>query len=132
YGTLLGLRYAQLFPHSVRAITIDGVVDPTQGFEQFLRQQTIAFDKQAGAILDGCPDGGDGCPPGGARAAYDELAGRVEQAPRDGPNGTSLGPTELADAALITTYVPSAVPTFYAALSQALNGRAAATRQLTE
>jgi len=132
YGSLLGLRYAQLFPHTIRAITIDGVIDPTQDFATGLRQQTTAFEKQTSAILDGCPDGGDGCPPGGARAAYDELARRVEQAPLDGPNGTSLGPTELADAALITTYVPSAVPPFYAALSQGLNGRAASMLQLTE
>jgi len=63
---------------------------------------------------------------------FAEHAGRVEQAPLDGPNGTSLGPTELADAALITTYVPSAVPPFYAALSQGLNGRAGPMLQLTE
>ncbi|HEX4818559.1 MAG TPA: alpha/beta hydrolase [Acidimicrobiales bacterium] len=131
YGSLLGLRYAQLFPHTIRAITIDGVVDPTQDFATGLRQQTIAFEKQTGAILDGCPDGGDGCPPGGARAAYDELARRVEQAPIDGSNGLSLGPTELADAALITTYVPSAVSLFYAALSSGLNGRAGPMLQLT-
>ena len=131
YGSLLGLRYAQLFPHTIRAITIDGVVDPTQDFATGLRQQTIAFEKQTGAILDGCPDGGDGCPSGGARAAYDELARRVEQAPIDGSNGLSLGPTELADAALITTYVPSAVSLFYAALSSGLNGRAGPMLQLT-
>src|SRR5205807_5927898 len=33
YGTLLGLRYAELFPTHVRAIVVDGVVDPTQDFE---------------------------------------------------------------------------------------------------
>src|SRR4051794_7298458 len=132
YGSLLGLRYAQLFPRSVRAITIDGVIDPTQDFATGLRQQTAAFEKQTSAIFDGCPDGGDGCPPGGPRAAYDELARRVEQAPLDGPAGDSLGPTELADAALISTYVPSAVPVFYTALSQALNGRAAPMLRLTD
>jgi len=131
YGTLLGLRYAELFPRSVRAITIDGVVDPKQDFATFLRQQTLAFEKQVGAILDGCPDGGDGCPPGGARSAYDELAGRVEQAPIGGGNGTSLGPTELADAALITSYDPAAVPLFYSALAQGLDGRGGPMLQLT-
>jgi len=132
YGSLLGLRYAQLFPHTIRAITIDGIIDPTQDFATGLRQQTIAFERQTGALLDGCPDGGDGCPPGGARAAYDELARRVEQAPIDGAGGESLGPTELADAALITTYVSSANQAFYAALTQGLSGRADRMLQLTD
>ena len=123
YGTLLGLRYAELFPHNARAIVIDGVIDPTQDFVTFLRQQTIAYDKQANVVFDGCPDGGDGCPPGGAGAAYDELAARVEAAPIPGPNGKSLGPSELVDAGLIPTYEPAADSQFYDALSSALNDR---------
>ena len=124
YGTLLGLRYAQLFPAGARAITIDGVVDPTQDFEAFLRQQTIAFDKQITQIFDNCPAGGRDCPPGGAAAAYDEVAQRVESQPIDGRNGESLGPSELATAALIPTYEPEGVPLFYKALTSALKGDA--------
>jgi hypothetical protein len=55
----------------------------------------------------------------------------VEDAPIEGPNGASLGPTELADAALISTYVPAGVPALYAALSQGLDGRAGPMLQLT-
>jgi pimeloyl-ACP methyl ester carboxylesterase len=32
YGTLLGAVYAQLFPKNVRAMVLDGAVDPKQGF----------------------------------------------------------------------------------------------------
>ena len=123
YGTLLGLRYAQLFPHNARAIAIDGVIDPAQDFEEFLRQQTIAYDKQANIVFNECPDGGDGCPPGGAAAAYDQLAARVEAEPMPGTNGDSLGPSELVDAALIPTYDPAADTQFYDALTKALNSR---------
>lgn len=122
YGTLLGLRFAELFPQQARAIVIDGVVDPTQDFRAFLRQQTIAFDKQITAIFDSCPDGGEDCPPGGAAAAYDEVSRRVESAPIPGANRQMLGPSELVTAALIPTYEPSAQPLFYTALTQALEG----------
>ena len=132
YGTLLGLRYAELFPHHVRAIVIDGVVDPTQDFTEFLRQQTIAYERQLNVVFDGCPDGQSGCPPGGARAAYDELAARVEAEPIPGSNGRSLGPSELVTAALIPTYEPSADAQFYDALGRALNGAPAAMLVLTQ
>jgi pimeloyl-ACP methyl ester carboxylesterase len=131
YGTLLGLRYATLFPQQARAIAIDGVVDPNQDFRAFLEQQTIAFDKQITTIFDACPDGAGGCPPGGATAAYDEVARRVEANPIPGSGNDSLGPSELATAALIPTYEPSAVPLFYDALSSALDGDASAMLRLT-
>jgi len=121
YGTLLGLRYAALFPHNARAITLDGVVDPTQGFTEFLRQQTIAFDTEIKSFLDACPSGGD-CPPGGASAAYDEIAQRVESAPIPGRNGAALGPSDLAVAVLIPTYDPTARTLFYQGLTSALQG----------
>jgi pimeloyl-ACP methyl ester carboxylesterase len=121
YGTLLGLHYAALFPQHARAIVLDGVVDPTQDLRSWLRHQTIAYEKQINAVFDGCPDGKRGCPPGGAAAAYDELSRRVEAAPISTGHGV-LGPSELATAALIPTYEPSAIPDFYAALTSALNG----------
>lgn len=132
YGTLLGLRYAQLFPGRVRAIAIDGVVDPNQDFEAFLRQQTIAFDKQIGTILDACPAGGRNCPPGGAAEAYDELAKRVESQPIAGSNGKSLGPSELATAALIPAYEPEAVTILYRAITSALGGDPSGMLQLAD
>jgi pimeloyl-ACP methyl ester carboxylesterase len=121
YGTLLGLRYATLFPHNARAIALDGVVDPKQDFSEFLRQQTIAFDSQITHVLDACPSGAN-CPPGGASAAYDEVARRVETAPIPGKNGRLLGPSELAVAVLIPTYDTSATTIFYQGLTSALQG----------
>jgi pimeloyl-ACP methyl ester carboxylesterase len=130
YGTLLGLRYATLFPQQARAIAIDGVVDPDQDFRAFLRQQTIAFEQQITTILNDCPDGDSSCPPGGAAAGYDEVSRRVEIAPISGSGGT-LGPSELAIAALIPTYEPSAVPIFYQAITSALEGDGSAMLRLS-
>ena len=123
YGTLIGLRYAALFPANARALTLDGVVDPTQDLETWLKQQTIAYEKQINAIFDSCPSGGRGCPPG--RRCGRARRGRAHAprvSPLPGSNGRTLGPSELATAALIPTYDPSTVPIFFEALTKALNG----------
>jgi pimeloyl-ACP methyl ester carboxylesterase len=122
YGTLLGLRFAELFPQQARAIVVDGVIDPKQDFRAYLRQQTIAFEKQITSVFDGCPDGGQNCPPGGAAAAYDEVARRVEAQPIQAGNGRELGPSELANAALEPAYLRSRAKLFFDGLSQALSG----------
>lgn len=91
YGTLLGLRYAELFPGNARAIVLDGVVDPTQDFRGFLRAQTVAFERLVGGAL------------GDAAADYDRLAARVETNPI--PVGArTVGPSELATAAINASY----------------------------
>ena len=121
YGTLLGLRYAELFPTFVRAIVLDGVVDPTQDFQTFLRAQTVAFDKNLTDELNACPDGKSGCPDGGATAAYDQIAAEVETNPL--PVGSrSVGPNELATAAIYSAYVPDFARQFYGALRDAQQG----------
>ena len=109
YGTLLGLRYAELFPDRVRAIVLDGVVDPTQGFETFLREQTKAFEKQVGALL------------GDAASDYDSLAARVETDPLVGGRET-VGPNELATAAIVATYSPGGGPLLKRALEAGVAG----------
>ena len=123
YGTLLGLRYAALFPTHIHSMVLDGVVDPTQDFEAFLRQQTIAFETQLSAVFDQCASG-PSCPPGGAAAAYDQVDAELQQAPIPTRNGNALDPGELPVAALIPAYEPSAARQLYQGLTQALKGDA--------
>jgi pimeloyl-ACP methyl ester carboxylesterase len=121
YGTLIGERYLALFPRNARAVVLDGVVDPRQGFTEFLRAQAVAFDAQLNTVFDQCASGSS-CPPGGARAAYDTLAAQVETHPVSTRTGNALGPAELPVAALLPAYDPSAAPIFYRGLTEALNG----------
>lgn len=121
YGTLLGLRYAELFPTLVRAIVLDGVVDPTQDFAAFLRSQTVAFEKAISAELDACPAGKSGCPDGGASAAYDQVAAQVESSPLK-VGAREVGPNELATAAIYSAYVPDFARQLYSALRSAQQG----------
>jgi pimeloyl-ACP methyl ester carboxylesterase len=44
YGTLLGAVYAQLFPTHIRAMTLDGAVDPTQSYQDAAEGQAKGFE----------------------------------------------------------------------------------------
>ncbi|MCU1678956.1 MAG: hypothetical protein JWM93_3714, partial [Frankiales bacterium] len=64
YGTLLGAFYAEQFPTRVRALVLDGAVDPSLSGEQLNEQQAVGFEKALTGFLqycvaNSCPLGGD-------------------------------------------------------------------------
>jgi pimeloyl-ACP methyl ester carboxylesterase len=97
YGTYLGTWYAQLFPHHVRALVLDGAIDPggaslgmniaqAQGFQVALR----AFVTDCVARV-GCPVGRGSVTAGLARiqglvrrAGAEPLTNRLSRQPADG------------------------------------------------
>ncbi|HYS96925.1 MAG TPA: alpha/beta hydrolase [Candidatus Dormibacteraeota bacterium] len=54
YGTYIGQWYAHLFPTHVRALSLDGVVDPTVPANESLRGQVIGFEENLKAFLADC------------------------------------------------------------------------------
>jgi pimeloyl-ACP methyl ester carboxylesterase len=54
YGTFLGENYAHLFPTHIRALALDGVVDPTLAPNDFLYAQLVAFEQNLQAFLTDC------------------------------------------------------------------------------
>jgi pimeloyl-ACP methyl ester carboxylesterase len=54
YGTFLGLTYAHLFPTKVRALSLDGVVDPNLSANDLLVQQMASFQTNLDAFLTSC------------------------------------------------------------------------------
>lgn len=54
YGTYLGAVYANLFPSRVRALVLDGAVDPTLTTEQLNRTQARGFETALDAFLADC------------------------------------------------------------------------------
>jgi pimeloyl-ACP methyl ester carboxylesterase len=54
YGTYLGALYANLFPHRVRALILDGAVDPAESSEASLRTQSRGFETALTAFLKNC------------------------------------------------------------------------------
>jgi pimeloyl-ACP methyl ester carboxylesterase len=54
YGTFLGENFAHLFPTHIRALALDGVVDPTLSPNDFLYAQLVAFEQNLQAFLNDC------------------------------------------------------------------------------
>lgn len=120
YGTSLGSRYAELFPKKVRAIVLDGVVDPTADYETFLTKQTAAFERAVSNTFATC-GGYDSCPLDDPAATYDQIAGQVETQSYDTGSGP-FGPSELAIAAVQSTYSTNGGETLISGLADATNG----------
>jgi pimeloyl-ACP methyl ester carboxylesterase len=83
YGTLLGAMYASEFPTRVRALALDGALDPAATFDDVNRLQAQGFEQQLHAFLDDCAarpscrfdTGGD------PLGAVSRLLTQVDQAP---------------------------------------------------
>jgi pimeloyl-ACP methyl ester carboxylesterase len=97
YGTYLGALYAQKYPDRVRALVLDGAVDPAIPLEEVSLEQAKGFEHSLDAFLDDCAQKkkcefhNDSDP----RAALDELRAQVDREPMRGDRGQTLGPTQL-------------------------------------
>jgi pimeloyl-ACP methyl ester carboxylesterase len=123
YGSFLGETYANLFPDKVRAIVIDGVLDPrrwTSGL-QVLSDASgapLEFDE----FLRLCDQAGPACAFGtreGAAVRYRSLAARVRIQPVRLPDGTQLSYDALIAQVVGALYAPEAWPGFAAWLAAA-------------
>ncbi len=89
YGSELGSTYATLFPERVRAMVLDGAVDPNLPFERSLLVQARAFEEMLDAFLADCSarsrcafsSGGD------AEGAFDRLMASLDADPLPSPRG---------------------------------------------
>ncbi len=126
YGTLLAVRYGELFPDDVGHMVLDGVVDPNADLPTLLRQQAVAFETTFEQLDDRCGD--VRCPPDGITATFDRVLDRLEA---DGPVG-DVGSSELIVASLLPAYSPSVLPAYAVSLEQADNGTYAAIEMLSD
>src|SRR5215469_16290134 len=135
YGTYLGASYAQQFPSRVRALVLDGAVDPAatglqldvtqaQGFESAFGQFAAWCVTQAGCPLGQIPAGS------AARAvpgAVSKVAGLLARANRR-PLGSLLEDGQPANGAMLLTGIAAALylrqdwPVLKRALSEAFSG----------
>jgi pimeloyl-ACP methyl ester carboxylesterase len=94
YGTLIGALYADMFPTRIRAMMLDGAVDPALSPVDDTRAQIVGFEHALDAFLADCSantscdfhSGGD------AGAAFDALLAAIEQAPLPSDDGRDVGP----------------------------------------
>jgi pimeloyl-ACP methyl ester carboxylesterase len=100
YGTYLGTLYAHAFPGRVRALVLDGAVDPALSARDVTIQQAQGFERALDAFLADCAND-RGCAffsGGNPRRAFDALAAGVDAAPIPGRldgRARSLGPTQF-------------------------------------
>ena len=133
YGTYLGSWYAQLFPHRVRALVLDGAVDPQASSLQATIAQAEGFQGAFGSFAawclasPGCPLGPGGGPGGGVAAAEAKVEALIARA-NSVPLASRLGDGQVADGAMLLTGVADALysqsfwPTLRTALTSAFTG----------
>jgi pimeloyl-ACP methyl ester carboxylesterase len=133
YGTLLGATYAQLFPHRVRSMVLDGAIDPADSLEQEARQEAPALEASLLHFFDAChrdtkcalyPD---------PRATYEKVKAMLERHALPAPGSGDNTPVTLGDleaATLVYLSVPSFTGSFPAAVQAAARGDGAPLRQL--
>ncbi|GAA4832449.1 alpha/beta hydrolase [Saccharopolyspora rosea] len=100
YGTLVGERYAELFPHRVRAMALDGVMDHSLDTGEFLRTQSAGVEDGFREFVAWC-DRSSTCALHGrdVAAAWDELVRRADAGELPGPDGAPLSWWELSQSA---------------------------------
>lgn len=113
YGTSLGTSYAEQFPRRVRAMVLDGAVDPSLDWRQRMLGQSTGFRKAVEEYADSCADAvGDACPgatPEEIRALIDRLLERTEREPLPVDDSAyGLDAPALVSALSLSMYTPEA------------------------
>lgn len=99
YGTSIGAAYLDAFPTHVRAMVLDGALDPRLTWDQLLAGQSRGFDEALRSFLDDCE--ATDCAfrkavSGDLGDAYDALAASVETHELTGAGSRKVGPAEFS------------------------------------
>ncbi|AOS63950.1 alpha/beta hydrolase [Actinoalloteichus hymeniacidonis] len=125
YGTRLGAVYAEQFPQNVRAMVLDGGIDPKQGtVERRVDAYTGfqgAFERMAAfcATQQDCPLGTD---PANATQAFQEIVRPLLNAPVPALHG-EIGFDEAVSGVISGLYDQNAWPRIIAGLTEITQGR---------
>jgi pimeloyl-ACP methyl ester carboxylesterase len=133
YGTFLGATYAGLFPTHIRAMTLDGAIDPSLSVVQDLDTQAAGFDADLKAALGACVSNPK-CPwrpAGDPIRVFQQMLAQVRTHPLAVKGSTRIvGPAEFLYGAGYTLYSTSLWPELYAGLAQAAHGDGGTVLQL--
>jgi pimeloyl-ACP methyl ester carboxylesterase len=137
YGTALGAAYLDQFPTKVRAMVLDGALDPTLTWDQVVLGQAKGFDGALRSFLSWCDRNPSKCEfrsavQGDLGAAYDKIRARVEQSPLPGIGKRSVGPAELYFGAGQSLYSTSYWESLGTGLAEMVGGQASVMLQLSD
>ncbi|MBC3192904.1 alpha/beta fold hydrolase [Pseudonocardia sp. C8] len=125
YGTELGTAYAEAFPRNVRALLLDGAVDPTQTtLESTVKQNAgfqLAFDNFAKDCTrkPNCPLGTD---PAGATRAFQTIMQPLIDKPVPTSDGRVLSFTDAQTGVSQALYLSELWPALQQGISQVASG----------
>ncbi|MBN6052584.1 alpha/beta fold hydrolase, partial [Nonomuraea sp. RK-328] len=127
YGTFLGATYADLFPGKVRALVLDGAMDPTRTGDEVGTGQSGGFGVAFESFLRDCFKRAD-CPfrtrrSSAANKKLQALLKRVDKAPlRNEYDGRQVSESLVITGILSALYSDSAWPMLRQALAGAFQG----------
>jgi pimeloyl-ACP methyl ester carboxylesterase len=124
YGTYLGAKYAQLFPTRIRAMVLDGAVNPDESSTQENLVQAKGFETDLHDMLASCANSGS-CPLGSteqeAYQALRALEGQVAAHPLQ-VGDRVLGPGEFFQGLAAGLYATSSWRSLWTVLGNAQKG----------
>lgn len=135
YGTTLGSTYAELFPGRVRALVLDGAVDPSKNDLEGSEGQAAGFEQAFDAFAADCVAQGAACPAGSdPRSLVYQLleAAEADPIPSSGPDGRSATDGLVFLGVLGALYSQDAWPRLAQALADAQAGDAAGILDLAD
>lgn len=116
YGTSLGTSYAEQFPRRVRAMVLDGAIDPSLDWSQRVISQSAGFRRSVDDYAEQCAEiAGDSCPganPQEIRALIERLYQRAEREPLPVAEDSAyaeyggMDATAVLDAVSMAMYTP--------------------------
>ncbi len=125
YGTRIGTTYAELFPRSVRAMVLDGVMDPNQSVPDAQVAQSATFQRAFEAYAADCAKAAD-CPlgtdPTKATAAFQALARPLVENPVPAGKDRTLTHAKAVEAVTYALYSPERWPALTAGLAELKSG----------
>lgn len=125
YGTFLGATYANLFPRHVRAMVLDGAINPALGVLASLDYQSTAFEGDLNSMFASCQANAH-CPwKAGADPlkVFEALVAAVTSKPLAvSGSAQAFGPAQLLYATAAGLYSQSTWPTLEAGLAEVASG----------
>jgi pimeloyl-ACP methyl ester carboxylesterase len=109
YGTLLGATYAQLFPRNIRAMVLDGAIDPRQDYQAGAESQARGFERAFDNFAAWCRATPARCPIApDARAAVVSAIDKARVSPARGAGGREATSGWVLYAAVSSLYTEAA------------------------
>jgi pimeloyl-ACP methyl ester carboxylesterase len=135
YGTAIGTAYAEAYPGKVRAMVLDGAIDPDKDSIQSNIDQTAGFQKAFNDFAADCAKAADcalGTDPAKATAVFRGLVDPLVAKPVPTADGRVLGYSDAMTGTQMALYSPSLWQQLSSGLSELSKGQGGALLDLSD